>query len=161
MKVNKNKVVSIHYTLKNDDGIVIDSSDGREPLTYLHGNGNLVPGLEKDLEGKEAGAKLKSTVSPLEGYGEMDPKMLLELPKENFEGVEDIKPGMQFQAEWEDGVRIFSVTEVKENTVMVNGNHALAGQTLNFDVEITSIREATKVEIEHGHVHDPDHHHHH
>lgn len=161
MKVNKNKVVSIHYTLKNDDGIVIDSSDGREPLTYLHGNGNLVPGLEKDLEGKESGAKLKSNVSPLEGYGEMDPKMLMELPKENFEGAGEIKPGMQFQAEWEDGVRIFSVTEVKENTVLVNGNHALAGQTLNFDVEITAIRDATKVEIEHGHVHDPNHHHHH
>jgi FKBP-type peptidyl-prolyl cis-trans isomerase SlyD len=161
MKVTKDKVVSIHYTLKDDNGTVIDSSEGRDALTYLHGNGNLVPGLEKDIEGKEVGAKFKSVVSPAEGYGEVDPQMVIELPKENFEGVDDIQPGMQFQAQWEDGVQLFTVVEVKDNTVVVDGNHALAGQTLNFDIEVTDIRDASKEEIEHGHVHDPNHHHHH
>lgn len=161
MKVEKNKVVSIHYTLKNDEGNVIDSSSGRDPLTYLHGNKNLVPGLEKDLEGKGIGDKFKSVVPPAEGYGEFDAKMIMELPRENFEGVDDIQAGMQFQAQWEDGVKLFTVTEVHDDKVKVDGNHALAGQTLNFNIEVTAIREAEKIELEHGHVHDPNHHHHH
>lgn len=153
MQIAQNSVVAFHYTLTNDEGEVLDSSEGREPLTYLHGAGNIIPGLEKELEGRENGEKLQVAVSPEEGYGETQPSLVQEVPRDSFQGVESIEPGMQFQAQTQGGPLMVTVTKVEADTVVVDGNHPLAGQKLNFDVEIAEVREATPEEAEHGHVH--------
>ncbi|GHE20048.1 FKBP-type peptidyl-prolyl cis-trans isomerase [Halomonas urumqiensis] len=153
MQIAQNSVVAFHYTLTNDAGEVLDSSEGREPLTYLHGAGNIIPGLEKELEGRAAGDKLTATVEPAEGYGEKQDQLVQEVPRDAFQGVEGIEPGMQFQAQTQGGPLMVTVTQVEGDTVTVDGNHPLAGQTLNFAVEIDSVREASEEEVEHGHVH--------
>jgi FKBP-type peptidyl-prolyl cis-trans isomerase SlyD len=152
MKVKRNCVVAIQYILKDDAGTVIDSSEGREPLQYLHGNDNLIPGLEKALEGLEAGKQIHVTIPPEEGYGLRNPAMVQEVPKHLFEG-EKVEPGMQFQVQAEDGFHILTIAEVRDNVVVVDGNHPLAGVNLNFDVTVVSVREASPEEIAHGHVH--------
>jgi len=153
MQIAQNSVVAFHYTLTNDAGEVLDSSEGREPLTYLHGAGNIIPGLEKELEGKAAGDKVEAKVAPAEGYGELQEQLVQEVPRDAFQGVEGIEPGMQFQAQTEGGPLMVTVTKVEGDTVTVDGNHPLAGQHLNFDVEIAEVREASQEEVEHGHVH--------
>lgn len=153
MQIAQNSVVAFHYTLTNDAGEVLDSSEGREPLTYLHGGGNIIPGLEKELEGRTAGEKLNVNVSPEEGYGEVQEQLMQEVPLESFQGVESVEPGMQFQAQTEGGPLMVTVKKVEADTVVVDGNHPLAGQQLAFDVEIATVREASEEEIEHGHVH--------
>ena len=153
MQIAQNSVVAFHYTLTNDAGEVLDSSEGREPLTYLHGAGNIIPGLEKELEGRQAGDSLSAVVSPDEGYGEKQEQLVQEVPRDAFQGVEGIEPGMQFQAQTQGGPLMVTVTQVEGDTVTVDGNHPLAGQTLNFAVEIASVREASEEEVEHGHVH--------
>ncbi|WP_290790286.1 peptidylprolyl isomerase [Halomonas sp.] len=153
MQIAQNSVVAFHYTLTNDTGEVLDSSEGREPLTYLHGAGNIIPGLEKELEGRQAGDSLNAVVAPGEGYGEQQEQLVQEVPRDAFQGVEGIEPGMQFQAQTQGGPLMVTVTKVEGDTVTVDGNHPLAGQTLNFAVEIASVREASEEEIEHGHVH--------
>ena len=153
MQIAQNSVVAFHYTLTNDSGEVLDSSEGREPLTYLHGAGNIIPGLEKELEGRAAGDKLNATVTPAVGYGEKQEQLVQEVPRDAFQGVESIEPGMQFQAQTQGGPLMVTVTSVEGDTVIVDGNHPLAGQTLNFAVEIASGREASQEEVEHGHVH--------
>ncbi|SHM38960.1 FKBP-type peptidyl-prolyl cis-trans isomerase [Vreelandella subglaciescola] len=153
MQIAQNSVVAFHYTLTNDAGEVLDSSEGREPLTYLHGGGNIIPGLEKELEGRTAGEKLNVNVSPEEGYGEVQEQLMQEVPRESFQGVESVEPGMQFQAQTEGGPLMVTVKKVEADTVVVDGNHPLAGQQLAFDVEIATVREASEDEIEHGHVH--------
>lgn len=160
MQIAQNSVVAFHYTLTNDAGEVLDSSEGREPLTYLHGSGNIIPGLEKELEGRQNGDKLQVAVSPEEGYGETQPALVQEVPRDAFQGVESIEPGMQFQAQTQGGPLMVTVTQIEGDTVTVDGNHPLAGQKLNFDVEIAEVREATAEEVEHGHVHgEGDHQH--
>ncbi len=153
MQIAQNSVVAFHYTLTNDAGDVLDSSEGRQPLTYLHGAGNIIPGLERQLEGRAAGDKLNVSVSPEEGYGEVQPQLVQEVPRDAFQGVEAVEPGMQFQAQTQGGPMMVTVTKVEGDTVTVDGNHPLAGQKLNFDVEIANVREASQEEIEHGHVH--------
>ncbi len=153
MQIAQNSVVAFHYTLTNDAGEVLDSSEGRDPLTYLHGAGNIIPGLEKGLEGRESGEKLNVTVAPEEGYGEVQPQLVQEVPRDAFQGVEAVEPGMQFQAQTQGGPLMVTVTKIEGDTVTVDGNHPLAGQKLNFDVEIADVREASQEEIEHGHVH--------
>ncbi|ADC70951.1 MULTISPECIES: peptidylprolyl isomerase [unclassified Thioalkalivibrio] len=153
MQVAQNAVVSIHYTLTNDAGETIDSSEGREPLAYLHGNGQLVPGLERELEGKAAGDKVQAKVAPAEGYGEKIDAMVQEIPLEAFQGVDSVQPGMQFQAETQNGPLTVTVTKVEGDTATVDGNHPLAGENLNFDVEVVEVREASAEELEHGHAH--------
>ncbi|MGM0702293.1 MAG: FKBP-type peptidyl-prolyl cis-trans isomerase [Pseudomonadota bacterium] len=153
MQIAQNSVVAFHYTLTNDAGEVLDSSEGRDPLTYLHGAGNIIPGLEKELEGRETGDKLNVAVTPEEGYGEVQPQLVQEVPRDAFQGVEAVEPGMQFQAQTQGGPLMVTVTQVEGDTVTVDGNHPLAGQKLNFDVEIADVREASQEEVEHGHVH--------
>jgi FKBP-type peptidyl-prolyl cis-trans isomerase SlyD len=161
MVVAADKVVLIHYTLKNDEGAVVDSSAGGEPLAYIHGHGNLIPGLERELEGKETGAKLSVKIAPADGYGERDAELVQRVPRRSFGGAA-VKPGMQFQAQTSTGeARIATVTGVQGDMVMVDMNHPLAGENLNFEVEITEIREASEEELAHGHVHGPGGHHHH
>lgn len=154
MKVAENNVVSIHYTLTDEEGNVIDSSEGKEPLTYLHGAGNIIPGLERELVGCEAGVKKQVTVEPAEGYGEVEPGLVQTLPPEAFSGVDKIEVGMEFHAQGPGGqVQAVVVKDVAEDGVTIDANHALAGKTLNFDVTVENVREATAEEIEHGHVH--------
>jgi FKBP-type peptidyl-prolyl cis-trans isomerase SlyD len=160
MKIAQDSVVSIHYTLKDDAGQVLDSSSGGEPMAYLHGFGNIIPGLENALEGRGAGDKLDVTVAPEHGYGERDDRLVQDVPRSAFRGVADIAPGMQFQAQGPQGVRVVTVTKVEQETVTVDANHPLAGQTLHFAVEVTEVREASAEELEHGHVHGAHGHHH-
>jgi FKBP-type peptidyl-prolyl cis-trans isomerase SlyD len=160
MKIAHEKVVSIHYTLTNQEGTVLDSSSGSEPLAYLHGFGNIIPGLENALEGKEMGEKLSVTVEPEQGYGARDEQLVQAVPRSAFKGVEELAPGMQFQAEGPQGTRLVVVTQVAQDIVTVDANHPLAGQTLHFEVEVSEVRAATAEEIEHGHVHGPHGHHH-
>ncbi len=153
MIIADQKVVSIHYKLTNDDGLVIQESSGGEPLSYVHGAGNIIPGLESALAGKSTGDKLSVSVDPDEGYGARNDALVQELPREVFEGVEDIQEGMQFQAHSEQGTHVITVTKVEGERITVDGNHPLAGQTLNFEVEVENVRDATAEEIAHGHVH--------
>ncbi len=153
MKVAENAVVVIDYTLKDNAGEVIDSSEGAGPLAYLHGAGNIVEGLEEALAGKEAGAEVQASIEPTKAYGERHEDMKQEVPKELFGGVENIEAGMQFQSETDQGPVLVTVVEVTDEMVTVDGNHPLAGVHLNFDVTIREVREATAEELENGHVH--------
>lgn len=159
MQIAADTVVTIHYTLKDDSGAVLDSSAGGEPLAYLQGHGNLVPGLERALEGKEGGAKVAVTLAPAEAYGSRDAALVRRVPKRSL-GAGEIRKGMQFQARSDDGMRVFTVTAVTGDMVTLDGNHPLADQTLHFDVEVVSVRAASEEELEHGHVHGPGGHHH-
>lgn len=161
MKIGEDKVVSIHYTLTDSGGSVLDSSSGNEPLLYLHGAGNIIPGLESALEGKVSGDKLSVTVDPEQGYGTRDERLVQAVPRSAFKGVEQLAPGMQFQAQGPQGTRLVVITQVTADIVTVDANHPLAGQTLHFEVEVTEVREATSEELEHRHVHGPGGHHHH
>lgn len=161
MQIAHQKVVSIHYTLTNVDGDIIDSSEGSEPLSYLHGFGNIIPGLENALTGRKAGDRFTVSVAPAEGYGERDDGMIQSVPRNAFQGVDEIQPGMQFQAQSPEGMQLVTVIGVEEDEVILDGNHPMAGLTLNFAVEITAVRDATHEELDHGHVHGPGGHHHH
>ncbi len=153
MKVADNTVVVIDYTLTNNEGQVIDSSEGAGPLAYLHGAGNIIPGLEDALLGKEAGDEVKASIEPANAYGERHEALKQEVPAELFSGVEKVEVGMQFQSETDQGPVLVTVTEVGEETITVDGNHPLAGVHLNFDVNIREVREPSAEELEHGHVH--------
>jgi FKBP-type peptidyl-prolyl cis-trans isomerase SlyD len=161
MNIGKEKVVSIHYSLRNDEGETLDSSEGGEPLTYIQGMGNLIPGLEAALEGKTAGDSIKASIPPAEAYGEFSQALISQVPRSQFSGVDDLQAGMQFHAPGADGHHLVTITKVENDMVTVDGNHPLAGMTLHFDVTVVDIREATKDELEHGHVHGPGGHHHH
>lgn len=160
MQIESNKVVNIHYTLTNEEGEILDSSSGQEPLAYIHGIGNIIPGLEKALEGKTVGDRFKVTIAPADGYGERDNDLIQTVPREAFEGVDEILPGMQFQAQSSEGVQLVTVIDVEDDDVILDGNHPMAGITLNFDVEVADIRDATSEELDHGHVHGAGGHHH-
>ena len=153
MVIADQKVVSIHYTLKNSDGDILDESAEDSPLSYIHGTGSIIPGLEKELTGKTAGDKLSVSVAPAEAYGERSEKLVQELPRSAFQGVDDIQAGMQFQAQSPQGETLITVTKVEGDQVTVDGNHPLAGETLNFDVKVDGVRDATSEELDHGHVH--------
>ena len=156
MQIGKHSVVSFHYTLNDPDGVLLDTSAGRDAFAYLHGAGNIVPGLEEQMEGRVKGDAMDVVVQPGKGYGELDHSLLQRVPMDRF-GDQTVEEGMQFQT---PDNRVWSVVEVKDGEVVLNGNHPLAGVTLHFKVEITDVREATADEIAHGHVHGPGGHHH-
>lgn len=160
MTIGQDSVVTLHYTLKDDAGQVIDQSAPGEPLAYLHGHGNLVPGLERELAGKSVGAKFSVTVQPAEGYGEYDKALVQQVPRRSLQGISNVKVGLQLQAQTPEGVRIFTVTRLVSDMVTLDGNHELAGKALHFDVEIAEVRPATEEELAHGHVHGAGGHHH-
>jgi len=159
LMIGKNSVVGINYTLTNDEGEVMDSSEGRGPLVYLHGAQNLIQGLEQQLAGKTVGACFKATIAPADAYGESDPSLVQTLPRDMFRGVDNIEVGMSFTAQGPQGQQHIVVTAISGDEVTVDGNHPMAGKTLHFDVEVISVREASAEEIDHGHVHDGSHHH--
>jgi FKBP-type peptidyl-prolyl cis-trans isomerase SlyD len=153
-----NKVVAIKYVLTIGDGKEVDSS-GDEPFEYLHGHDNIVPGLERELQGKSPGAKFKVAVSPEDGYGVIEPELTRRVPRSAF--PKKVEVGMQFAMEDDDGGAMpIWVKEVGKDKVLIDMNHPLAGETLTFDVEVLGVRAATAEELAHGHVHSGDHHHH-
>lgn len=160
MEIAKEKVVSIDYTLKDEEGNVLDTSQGKGPLAYLHGAGNIIPGLENALEGKSAGESLNVKLSPADAYGEHVPELVQDVPRENFPPDAEIKAGMQFQAQTPEGPRLITVVETKDNEITIDANHPLSGKSLNFDVNVIEVRDATAEEVEHGHAHGQGGHHH-
>lgn len=150
MTIAKDKVVSIEYTLTDDQNEVLDSSEGMGPLEYLHGHNNLIPGLEKELEGKKAGDTLKASIAPADAYGEYLNELVVEVERSQFPDDVEITVGMQFEAGSPEGSRVVTVTEIKDNKVTVDANHPLAGETLNFDVKVMSVRDATDDEKANG-----------
>lgn len=160
MQIEKNRAVLIHYTLKNDAGEVLDTSDGDEPLAYIHGEGDIVEGLERALTGKSKGDKVEVKVSPEEGYGVRESDKVQTVPRAAFEEDADVVAGMRFQARGPEGMMIVTVTGVSGDEVTIDANHPLAGETLNFAVEVVDVRAATKQELEHGHIHGAGGHHH-
>jgi FKBP-type peptidyl-prolyl cis-trans isomerase SlyD len=146
MTIVKDSVVTIEYTLTDDQNEVLDSSEGMGPLEYLHGHNNLIPGLEKELEGKKAGDSFKTTVAPTEAYGEYLDELVVEVDRSQFPDDVEITEGMQFEAGSPEGSRVVTVTKVSDGKITVDANHPLAGETLHFDVKVVSIREATDEE---------------
>ena len=161
MNISENCVASIHYTLTDGAGKVIDTSEGQEPLAYLHGAGNIIPGLEKALLGKVVGDKFNVRIPASEAYGVRDDSMVQELPSNMFSGIDNIEVGMEFHAETEHGLQVVTVTKVEGDNITIDGNHPLAGVDLTFDVEVAEIRAASAEELEHGHAHGAGGHHHH
>ena len=153
MQVAKDKVVTIDYTLTGPKGDVLDSSQGRAPLAYLHGRGGIIPGLEGALEGKNEGEQLTVNVPPEQAYGQRDDKMIAAVPRDRFQGVTDIRPGMQFQANTQVGPRVVTVLDVDDQNVRIDANHPLAGVPLKFDVKVVAVRDASTEELTHGHAH--------
>jgi len=154
--ITTNKVVTIHYTLRNDAGEVLDTSEGSDPMSYLQGAGNIVPRLEGQLEGRGAGDALVAVVEPKDGYGEKSGASQQSIPIAAFEGIE-IRPGMTFVVEDDDGEQMpLRVVEVRDDHAIVDTDHPLAGETLHFTVKVIEVRDATAEELLHGHVHDGD-----
>lgn len=153
MIIDNNAAVYLNYTLTDKDGNVLDKSPEGQPLAYLHGHQNIIPGLEKQLEGKSTGDKLTAVVEAAEAYGEYQEQAVQAIPREHFQGVDNIEVGMQFQSQAGDQVMLVTVKEVADDTITVDGNHPLAGKQLTFDVEITEVRTATDEELTHGHIH--------
>lgn len=146
MRIQKDKWVSFHYTVKDESGNVLDSSFEKEPLGYLHGNGTLIVGLEKQLEGKEPGDKFSTVVQPSEGYGEIDSRLRFEVDKSQFEFDGEIQVGMMFSAMTPQGPSFVRVTKVDGEKITIDGNHELAGKVLDFYVEVVDVRDATEEE---------------
>ena len=159
MKATQDRVVSLHYTLTDDHGLLLDSSRGRDPLAYLHGHGHIIQGLESALEGREAGFSGSVQVPPTDAYGEYDPQGVFEAPRDQFPPGEDIQAGMRVQAEGPQGTVNFTVLSANDQGVVLDANHPLAGKTLNFEVELLEVREATTQELAHRHVHAHGHDH--
>ena len=159
MSIKKDSVVTFNYTLKDDAGEVIDSSSPGEPLAYLHGHGNLVPGLERELEGKSTGEKLTVKVAPADGYGELSKDLIQKVPRRSLKGIAKITVGMRLHAQTDQGPRAVTVKAVTGDMVTIDGNHPLAGKNLNFDIDLVDVRDATEEELAHGHVHGPGGHH--
>jgi FKBP-type peptidyl-prolyl cis-trans isomerase SlyD len=160
MKVAQDLVVAFHYTLKDEAGSVIDQSAG-EPMAYLHGHGQIVPGLERELTGRSAGDKLQVRVAPAEGYGEYNAALVQQVPRDAFARIPGLHVGMELQTRTQSGhAATVVVTEIGTAVVTIDGNHSLAGKTLFFDIEIAEVRDASEEELSHQHVHGPGGHHH-
>ena len=153
MKIAEKTVAAFHYTLTSDEGEVLDSSEGQDPLFYLHGAGNIVPGLEKALDGLEAGADFEVHIDFKDGYGAVNEELIHEVTKSQLQGTEELKVGMMFTAQNGEKVSHFTVMEIEGENVTVDGNHPMAGQNLNFKGKVDSVRQASEEELEHGHVH--------
>lgn len=154
MQIAENKVALIDYTLKGEAGQVLDTTDGGDPLPYLHGAGMIIPGLEAALVGKAEGDAFEITIEPKDGYGERDDRLREDVPKEQFDEIDDLAVGMQFRIDAGNGQSVvITVVEIKDDVVTVDQNHALAGVTLNFNVTVREVRDATEEEVAHGHPH--------
>lgn len=155
MQIEKDSVVTMHYTLTSPEGEVLDTSREREPLVYLHGHKNIIHGLENRLEGEKAGKSLQVRIPAKDGYGERDPEKVLPATRKQFPPEAELTVGMQFQANGPQGPMVVRVEKIEGDEVLLDANHPLAGVDLTFDVDIVEVRDATYEEIEHGHVHGP------
>jgi FKBP-type peptidyl-prolyl cis-trans isomerase SlyD len=154
MTIAENKVVTLEFTVKNaETGDLIETSKDGEPLVYLHGFNNLVPGLEAELSGKTVGDKYEVTVTPEEGYGVRDDSLVQQVPMEAFQGIDNVEVGMTFTADGAEGPVVVEVTAVEKDLVTVDANHPLASIPLAFSGEVKEVRDASAEELEHGHVH--------
>ncbi|MCE9542783.1 MAG: peptidylprolyl isomerase [Verrucomicrobia bacterium] len=160
MTITHGSVVLFDYTLTDHEKDVIDSSSEGGPLAYLHGNGQIVKGLEKAMEGKKDGDSFQVTVDPSEGYGLHDPAKIVVVPADEIEGGDELEVGMQLETESDAGEQTVVISKIEGNNVTIDGNHPLAGMPLHFDIKIREVRAATAEETEHGHVHGPGGHHH-
>ena len=163
MTITKNKVALIHYTLKDESGEVLDSSEGREPLAFIQGIGNIIEGLEEKLEGKTVGDRIETSISPEKAYGLRSDENVHIVPLSSFQadGDEKLVEGMQVRVETNEGVSLADVAKIDGEEVTLDLNHPLAGETLHFTIEVVDVRDASKEELEHGHAHGPGGHHHH
>ncbi|MCC5842335.1 MAG: peptidylprolyl isomerase [Opitutales bacterium] len=153
MEIAKDCVVSMDYRLTGGDGKVLDESAEGQPLVYLHGHGNIIPGLESALDGRSSGESLNVRVAPADAYGELDPRLVQEVERSMFPAGAPLEVGMRFHAGTPQGPRVVRITAIGDKTVKVDANHELAGETLDFAVTIRDVRAATADEIAHGHVH--------
>ncbi|MFA7495126.1 MAG: peptidylprolyl isomerase [Acidithiobacillus sp.] len=153
MIISKDKVVTIDYSLTDEEGELIDSSVGEEPLVYLHGHHGIIPGLEQALSGHQAGDKVEVSIPPEEGYGDWDEDLVEVVSVDDFDDPEELEIGTQFETMTEDGTRLATVIDIEGGDITVDLNHPLAGMTLNFDVTVLDVRDATAEELAHGHVH--------
>ena len=160
MRITKDQVVAIDYTLTDDQGQVLDTSEGSEPLWYLHGAKGIIPGLERELDGKQTGDHLEVAITPKDGYGERNDSLRQSVSRDQFDDNQELELGMQFRVDSGNEPLIVTIVEITDDTVTVDGNHPLAGMNLNFDVTVREIRAATAEELEHGHVHGPGGHSH-
>jgi FKBP-type peptidyl-prolyl cis-trans isomerase SlyD len=160
MKIDKNTVASFHYDLADGAGNRIESSRSGQPLAVLHGAGNVIPGVEAALAGREAGERFSVTVPPEQGYGERREGLVQRVPKKYFRDGQRLRPGDTTVLSTRDGQRVVTVAKVGQSVIDVDLNHPMAGRTLVFDIEVVSVREATPEEIDHGHAHEPGGHHH-
>ncbi|WP_407332588.1 peptidylprolyl isomerase [Enterovibrio sp. 27052020O] len=151
--IEDNKVVKIDYTVKDESGQIIDSSEGKEPLAYLHGTGNIIPGLENALTGKAEGDAFSAEVQPEDAYGPRNDAMIQTVEKSVFQGVEEIEVGMIFNAQGPQGDIQVTIADINGDQVTIDGNHPLAGLVLHFEGVVREVRDATPEEIDHGHVH--------
>jgi len=154
------KVIGLHYALKNNEGEVLDSSEGRDPMVYLAGSGQIVPALDKEMQTLSVGEKKSVSLPAKDGYGEVNPALKMNVKLGQFPPGTEVKPGLQFKINGESGSPMFRVINVLGEEVFIDGNHPLAGVNLNFDVEITESRDATAEELDHGHAHGLGGHHH-
>lgn len=159
MTITKDKIVSLNYTLKNDQGQVLEESPADQPLVYLHGHENIIPGLEKELNGLNTGDEKNVTVQPEEAYGQYNPQLVFEIPKQQF-GEQLPETGQMVQLQSPQGSIVATVAEMNGDNVKMDANHPLAGQTLVFDVKVTEVRDASAEELQHGHPHGPGGHEH-
>lgn len=159
--IQNGKVVTLGYVLKNAKGEEVDRADKHDPFVYLHGTGQIVPGLETALMGLEIGTKKQVTLSPADAYGEVNPALRTNVERSMFPEHLELKPGAQFRASVGDTPVIFTIQSIENDKVLIDGNHPLAGESLHFDVEVIGVREATSEEMEHGHAHGPGGHHDH
>ena len=155
MNIAPNKVASLSYTLKNEEGEILDKADTTQPFLYLHGAGGIIKGLESELLDKKSGDSFEITVSPEEAYGAHDDKLIEAIPRKMFEGIpdEEMIAGAQFHAQTGQGNQVITIASIDGDIVNIDGNHPLAGQTLHFDVAVLDVRDATQEELDHGHPH--------
>jgi FKBP-type peptidyl-prolyl cis-trans isomerase SlyD len=153
MQIANNTAVTIHYTLTNDEGEMLDSTAGGEPMVYLHGRGNIISGLEKTLQNKNVGDKFDVRIEPEDAYGEFSEDMIQVVSREMFDGIADLEVGMQFHAAVNSGSGIVTIMKIDGDDITIDGNHPMAGLALNFAIEVVGVRLATKDENSHGHIH--------
>ncbi|MCH7586832.1 MAG: peptidylprolyl isomerase [Chloroflexi bacterium] len=155
MQIADKKVVGFHFKLTNDKGELIDSSEDHPAMMYIHGQGNILPGLEKVLTGKEEGDNFTLTLQPAEGYGERDENLVKTMPRDEIKGTAKIGVGTEFEVEFPSGSKMVTVTAIEGGNVTIDGNHPLAGEVLTFEIDVAEVREPTSDELTHGHVHGP------
>ncbi len=153
MNIEKNKVIKVDYVLKNSEGTIIDSSEGMEPLEYLHGHNNIIAGLESALEGKKVGDDFNISVHPAQAYGERDENAFTLIPLEKLQHIPNLEVGLKLQIPGPNGAQIVTISKIDDKEVTIDTNHPLAGELLNFDVKVIDIRDASEEEISHGHIH--------